>query len=191
MNIKDVKIYLVDRNAEMAKEWRLAFDEDNVEIVGTDFVEFMKTHKVDCVVSPANSYAIMDGEFDRAISDWFGWDLQECVQKYIIDNLFGEQPVGTSIVMDTGVDGIKLVHTPTMRVPESITDYTVVYHCTRSSLIAAMGAGAKTIALPAFGAGTGCVPKNIVAKMMLRAYKQLAHPPEKISWRYANRNLDE
>lgn len=188
-DLSDAKLYLVSCNIDMVMEWRNVFDESNIEVVNSDFVEFMKTHKVDCVISPANSYAIMDGEFDRAISDWFGWDLQECIQKYIVDNLYGEQPVGTSIVIDTD-DGVKLVHTPTMRVPESITDYETVYHCTRSSLIAALNSGCKSIVVPAFGAGTGCVPFGIVAKMMKRAVIQLSNPPEKISWRYARRNRD-
>ena len=58
------------------------------------------THKVQCVVSPANSYGSMDGGYDAAIIDYFGIQLEKAVQKYILDNFYGEQPVGTSFTID-------------------------------------------------------------------------------------------
>ena len=46
-------------------------------------------------------------------------------------------PGGTafSFIIDTGVKGIKLIHTPSMRIPSLIKDPTIVYHCTRSALL--------------------------------------------------------
>ncbi|MDE6201005.1 MAG: macro domain-containing protein [Clostridiales bacterium] len=186
-SIQDLKIYLLDRNPEMYAAWSEYFyGPKNVSIVCSDFVEFMRRYKVDCVVSPANSYGIMDGGYDEAISAWFGGDLQEHVQQYIIDNLYGEQPVGTSIMLDTNLDGIKLIHTPTMRTPSIIKDESLVYHCTRSCLIAALNGGVGSVVVPAFGGATGCVPFETVAQMMWRAYDQLCNPPQKIDWQYVN-----
>lgn len=186
-SIQELKIYLLDRNPEMYAAWNKHFyGRNNVSIVCSDFVEFMRRYKVDCVVSPANSYGIMDGGYDEAISAWFGGDLQERVQQYIIDNLYGEQPVGSSIIIDTNLEGVKLIHTPTMRTPSIIKDESLVYHCTRSCLITALNGGVNSVVVPAFGAATGCVPYDTVAHMMWRAYSQLCDPPHKIDWEYVN-----
>lgn len=186
-SIQSMRIYLLDRNPEMYAEWsKYFYGLKNVSIICSDFVEFMRRNKVDCVVSPANAYGIMDGGYDEAITAWFGNDLQERVQQYIVDNLYGEQPVGSSILIDTGLDGIKLIHTPTMRTPSIIKDERLVYHCTRSSLIAALNGGVSSVVLPAFGAATGCVPYETVAQMMWRAYDQLNNSPDKIDWKYAD-----
>lgn len=45
----------------------------------------------------------MDGGVDAAITQFFGKQLQKKVQKYIISNYEGEQPVGTSFIIETGV----------------------------------------------------------------------------------------
>jgi hypothetical protein len=48
-------------------------------------------------------------------------NLRQRVQHRIIDEFFGEQPVGTDFVVATGYPAIPfLAHAPTMRVPGSI-----------------------------------------------------------------------
>ena len=98
-SLKDLKIYLLDINPKMCEAWEKNFGgASNVEIVCEEFTAFMEEHKeVDCVVSPANSYGFMDGGFDFALSCYFGDKLEETVQQYIKENLYYEQPVGTSI----------------------------------------------------------------------------------------------
>lgn len=57
-----MKIYLLDRNKEMTGAWKKYFSEDEVEIVTADFKNFMDSHlDIDAVVSPANSFGLMDG----------------------------------------------------------------------------------------------------------------------------------
>ena len=59
-------IYLLCRNLEMLVEWKQQFAEcRDVDVVMDDFAHFMDTHKVQCVVSPANSYGSMDGGYDE------------------------------------------------------------------------------------------------------------------------------
>ncbi len=184
--LEDMKIYLLDRNIETCGAWNKYFlSVPNVEVVCLDFLAFMRQYKVDCVVSPANGYGLMDGGYDQAITDWFGPDLQKSVQQYIIDNLYGEQPVGSSIMLETDINSIKLIHTPTMRYPGIIKDDMVIYHCMRSCLIAALSGGVKSVVIPAFGGATGCVDYDTVAKRMWQAYKQLSVPPSVIDWDYA------
>ncbi len=189
-NITEMKIYLLDINAEMCEAWRKRFfGFSNIEIVCDDFGEFMKTHKeVDCVVSPANAYGFMDGGYDGAITRYFGDGLQKSVQKYITKKLYYEQPVGTSIIVDTPIDGIKLIHTPTMQVPSRIVDYRIIYHCMRSTIITALHNNVKSIVIPAFGACTGGVPLDKVSELMWKAYCQIGTCPKVYDWNYAQRN---
>lgn len=183
-----MKIYLLDRNPKTVAIWKLYFrDHPEVSIVCDDFLHFMDTTKVECVVSPANSYGLMDGGFDLAISEWFGWSLQEKVQKYIMEHYRGEQPVGTSFVLDTGVDSIKLIHTPSMRIPSVIKEPLVVYQCMRTCLMTALDNGIESIVIPAFGGGCGWLREQTICSMMYEAYIQVMNPPEKISWEYAMR----
>ena len=95
-----MKIYLLDRNPLMVAEWKKYFKNvRDVEVIYNDFEIFMETYDVECVVSPANSYGFMDGGYDLAITNYFGEALMEKVQRLIIKNCFGEQPVGTSMFL--------------------------------------------------------------------------------------------
>ncbi len=179
-------LYLLDRSVSMVAAWSEAFGgASGVIPVRDDFARFMGSHpEIDCVVSPANSYGIMDGGYDRAITDYFGEGLMHAVQHKIIDEWLGEQPVGTSISIEH--DKITLIHTPAMRVPSTIVDPVVVYHAMRSTLIEAMRKGIKMMVVPAFGAGCGLLPFDTVAELMAAAYRQVADPPKKLDWEYVN-----
>ena len=179
-------IYLLSNNTDMFFSWNEYFDDiRNVKVVCDDFCRFMNNNEVDCVVSPANSFGLMDGGYDAAITEWFGDKLQQNVQKYIIDNYFGEQPVGTSFLIETPIQGISLIHTPTMRIPEKIIDVSVIYHCMRTCLITAKQNNVKSIVIPAFGEATGRVSSNDVAKMMWMGYAQIVKEDKSISWKSA------
>ena len=115
------------------------FDCKDVYLVNESFESFMKKNKgnIECVVSPANSFGLMDGGYDLALTNWYGEQLQEKVQEYIINNYYGEQSVGTSFTIPTNKDNQFLIHTPTMRTPEEIVDPRIIYQCMRSTLIEA------------------------------------------------------
>ncbi|SEO76466.1 macro domain-containing protein [Denitrobacterium detoxificans] len=179
-------IYLLDQEPGMVSVWALAFEGiPVVHVVQDDFAGFMDVHpQVDCIVAPGNSYGLMDAGYDAAIISYFGEGLKHAVQRKILDDWFGEQPVGTSMSIEHA--GITLVHTPVMRVPSVVRDSMVVYHAARSALIEAMRRGVKAVVLPAFGAGCGKVPHDVVARLMAQAYRQLADPPAELSWHYAH-----
>lgn len=149
---------------------------------------FEQLTDIDCLVSPANSFGLMDGGMDLAITNYFGNQLQERVQKYIIDEYYGEQPVGTSFVIETNNELIEyLAHTPTMRVPRVIKDTDNVYRATMATLIAIekYGKEINTVALPAFGAGVGMLHPVDVAYQMSLAFKHFENPPTSIDWNFA------
>lgn len=120
-----------------------------VEIV---FKPFEQT-EFDCVVSAANSFGLMDGGVDQCITDYFGIQMMKRVQAQIISEYYGEQPVGTSMIVrgnadfkfstDT-VEGSKsqllknkyVAHTPTMRIPMDINQTSYVYSAMKAMLIA-------------------------------------------------------
>ena len=177
-----MKIYLLEKNQETAAALEAAFVNEDVEVVCDLFADFMLTHDVECVVSPANSYGLMDGGYDKAITEWFGSQLQERVQKYISEHYYGEQPVGTSFIIDAGRSGQKLIHTPTMRVPSRILDPAVVYQSMRTTLMVALENDVKSIVIPVFGGLTGGVEPTLAAKMMWLGYDSIVRPNTRIGW---------
>ena len=183
-----MKVYLLDRNKRISDIWKIYFrDEQDVEVVCCGFEKFMENYNVECIVSPANSYGIMDGGYDLAITEYFGEELMKKVQKYIIRNYYGEQPVGTSFIIETGVKNIKLIHTPTMRIPAKIKEPMVVYQAMRTTLMTALENNIKSIVIPAFGGWCGDMNPQELCELMYEGYRQIMNPPEKLSWDYATR----
>ena len=192
-----MKIYLLDINKNMTDAWEKLFHPlKDVEIINEDFATFMDNHpNIEAVVSPANSFGLMDGGYDKAITDYFGEGLMKDVQETILRDWFGEQPVGTSITVpiynkriinNLGVECHPiLIHTPSMRTPEIIKDNRIIYQCMRTTLIEAKRQEIKSIVIPAFGGLTGKVPCDEIAKMMFLAYRQIYNQPEEITWGYA------
>jgi O-acetyl-ADP-ribose deacetylase (regulator of RNase III) len=182
-DVKEMKIYLLSRSSVATSNWNKCFDkEPNIKVVCSDFIQFMQSTKVECVVSPANSFGLMDGGYDEAITAWFGNQLQKRVQQYIIDELRGEQIVGTSFIIKAGKDNQYLIHTPTMRIPNKILDSQVIYSCMRSCLSTAIDNDIGSIVIPAFGGATGRVSYDVVADLMYKAYHQICNPMSRIKW---------
>lgn len=197
-NIKNAKFILCDISASMCHAWDVQFNIQthlsykNVFIRQMYFHECINRLSEDypnskiAIVSPANSYGLMDGGYDKAITDYFGKNLQSVVQQEILNRFCGEQPVGCAL--SVGIPNHKnfmLIHTPTMRKPESILDNKIVYHCTRSAVIEALINECDIVVLPAFGGLTGKVPHTSVAYYMERAIAQLMTVPYNIpKWRY-------
>ena len=184
-----MKIYIIEKDKNKFKYLNLYFgDLENVSLVNQDIKKFLKDNKdIECVVSPANSFGIMDGGFDLALIEYYGIQLQERVQHYIIDNYFGEQPVGTSFIIKTNKDNQYLIHTPTMRTPSKIKDKQVIYQAMRTTLIEANNNNIKSIVIPMFGGKTGGCHSSEIAKLMRLAYDQINNVPDKINWDYAYR----
>jgi O-acetyl-ADP-ribose deacetylase (regulator of RNase III) len=118
----------------------------------------------------------MDGGYDYYITKYYGGELMNKVQKVIIEDYHGEQPVGTSLTVEIN-DSQLLIHSPAMQYPETILDTRVIYNCMRSTLIEAMDCRIKSIVIPAWGGGCGKVSPVQIAVMMVKAYEQLLNPP--------------
>jgi len=154
----------------------------NVEIVCDRFEWLTKYH---CLVSPANSFGMMDGGMDAAITSFFGKFLEEKVQRRILDNYLGEQPIGTSMIVETGhYKHPFLAHTPTMRVPMSIQGTDIPYVAMWAMLLAVRQHNRnahrqiKSVVCPGFGTGIGRVPYKEAARQMALAYDRFLYPPK-------------
>jgi len=191
----NLKLILVDPNTALCQEWKDHFAGlSDVEIVHGYFEE---VPAFDCMVSPANSFGIMDGGVDAAIARFFGALLMDRVQYRILVEFLGEQPVGTSMIVETGhAKHPFLAHTPTMRVPMPISRTDYVYAAMWAMLLAVrmhnVGEGQKisSIACPGLGTGTGRMPFREAARQMALAYRNFLAPPRAIDWRYAAQRQD-
>jgi O-acetyl-ADP-ribose deacetylase (regulator of RNase III) len=188
---KDFTIYLLDINPDVCHEWYYEFKDEypNVHIINADFEFFMKNYEVDAIVSPANSFGLMTGGYDKAIRDYlsthYSFDVIDVVQSEIMRTYDGEQPVGTAMSVYLNDAHSYLIHTPSMRVPSVIVDPEVVYHCTRASILESMVRNCRSVVLPAFGGATGKVPYEVIAYYMKRALDTFAQERvERPTWKY-------
>lgn len=192
------KLVLIAPNPVLCYEWKESFKVyKNVEIVHGFFEEL---EDFDCMVSAANSFGLMDGGIDYAIIKFFGQDLEKRVQQKIIEEYRGEQPVGTSMIVETLHEKHPFIaHTPTMRVPLTISRTDYVYKAMFAILLSVYKHNIddknhikiNTIACCGLGTGTGKVQEKEAARQMELAYRNFHNPPTKIDWNYASNRQKE
>jgi O-acetyl-ADP-ribose deacetylase (regulator of RNase III) len=193
--VTDFNLILIDPNPSLCAELGRAFHSlPDAEVVAGRFEDLPA---FDCMVSPANSFGLMDGGVDAAIIRFFGQSLMDRVQRHILDEYRGEQPVGTSFVVETGhPDHPFLAHTPTMRVPMDISGTDNVYVAMWAMLLAVRahnggpGRPIRSVACPGLGTGTGRVPYSEAARQMGLAYRHFLDPPRCLDWEFAEARQD-
>ena len=174
--MEELKLILVDPNTSVCDAWREQFaDLPNVEI---NFGYFEELSEYDCMVSAANSFGLMDGGVDLAIINYFGHNLMTRVQQRILEEYLGEQPVGTSFIIETGHPKHPfLAHTPTMRVPMAITRTDNIYRAMWAMLLAVRHQNQSemqpihTVACSGLGTAHGKVLAHEAARQMAAAYR--------------------
>lgn len=184
---KSFELYLVDLQAELCACWKESFrHHSNVHIYNCRFEEI---NEYDCIVSPANSYGLMDGGIDLAIRNYYGMRVQYNVQKVIKKKYYGEQPVGTSIIALTEHEEHPFIaHTPTMRVPMDISNTDNVYNAMFAMLRAVANFNKdnafciKRVLCPGLGTATGKVAPNEAARQMALAYAHFMKPTSNMNW---------
>jgi O-acetyl-ADP-ribose deacetylase (regulator of RNase III) len=183
------KLILTDPKTELCDAWAAAFRTyPEVEIFNGRFEQLPV---FDCIVSAANSFGLMDGGVDLAITNFFGSALQASVQEGILTQYNGEQPVGTSLIVMTGnLTHPFVAHTPTMRVPMPITNTDNVYLAMKAMLQAVKDFNAEieriqTVVCPGLGTATGRMPAAEAARQMELAYRYYKNPPQAITWQSA------
>ena len=189
--IQNFEIILVDPNPQVYEAWEERFHSYDEVTIENDYFENLP--EFDCMVSAANSFGLMDGGVDGAITRFFGTDLQSSVQERIIKEYWGEQPVGSSFIIETqNPKHPFLAHTPTMRVPQKITRTDNVYLAMFAFLRAihqhnqSKERKIKKVACPGLGTATGGVHPQEAARQMALAYKNFKSPPSSLNWTHAS-----
>ncbi len=142
----------------------------------------------DCVITAGNSFGLMDAGMDLAVVRFFGRQVMELIQKQILDDYLGEQPVGTCIIVPTGHASHPFVaHAPTMRVPMNIQGTDHVYLAMWATLTAVHRHNCSesrkidSIACPGLGTGTGGMDAFEAALQLCLAYEHYCRPPQYIN----------
>lgn len=165
----NMKITIVDPKQRLIDIVNEYFsDTEEVTAVVGDF----RSYSADALVSPANSFGIMDGGIDALYVEHLGKDMQKKLQSRIIKKYHGELPVGMSLDIEIDNPQYKwLISAPTMRVPQNISTTDHVYLAFRSMLLTAMKNNSiKTIVTPVFGTGIGKMNYEVAATQMKLAY---------------------
>jgi len=128
------RIILCDQKPALIAAWEQVFQaEDRVSVVRGDILD----QKADAMLSPANSFGIMDGGLDATIRSALGHQVERDAQSLIVERYHGELPVGVAEVIPTRHEVWKwLVVAPTMRVPERVDRTLNAYLCFRAALLA-------------------------------------------------------
>src|SRR6478672_8699414 len=126
------KIILADLSIDLIHAWAKAFPaHDRLELHKGDFF----ARSADAMVSPGNSFGVMNAGLDAAIRAVLGQLTERRVQETIVDRHHGELPVGTAIVVATEHERWPyLVVAPTKRVPECVADTLNAYLAFRAAL---------------------------------------------------------
>lgn len=172
------KIYLIDNQPQLVEAWKRSFAlfTDVQPLLGDYFQQ-----PADAMVSPANSFGIMDGGLDLAIRDQLGYSVQSRIQTVIMEKYYGELPIGIAEIVETSHEKWKyMVAAPTMRIPESVAYSINAYLAFRAILVSVMNfnraAGIRAIdSLVCCGLGTGVggmAPTKCAGQMQM-AYKAL------------------
>lgn len=133
-----------------------------------DIIQITLEQNADAIVSPANSFGDMGGGVDLRYREYFGWQLEERLQKAIAQKPFGELLVGDALVINTGHNTIKnLVCAPTMRFPHVLPDPEPGYLASRVATYAALCHKVEKLVMPGMGTGVGALPGFLAARYML------------------------
>ena len=181
-----MRLILVDRDKEFCDVLRYQFrSHPEVQVVCGRFEELPS---FDCVVTAGNSFGLMDAGMDLAVVRFFGRHVMERIQKQILDDHLGEQPVGTCIIVPTDHAAHPFVaHAPTMRVPMNILGTDHVYLAMWAVLTAvhrhnrSESRKIDCLACPGLGTGTGGVDSIEAALQLCLAYEHFQRPPQFIN----------
>ena len=175
------KLYLIDSKPELCDKWRQVFSSySEVEVLTGDY--FQKS--ADAIVSPANSFGIMDGGLDLAIRNELCLQVESDIQEVILSKYHGEIPIGNAEIINTNHDGWSyMVAAPTMRIPENVAYTLNAYIAFRAILIAInsfnehnLSKPIKSLVCSGLGTGIGSMEPTKCAAQMRAAYKLIKEP---------------
>jgi len=181
INTKLEKLYLIDSKPELCEKWKQVFSSyPEVEVFTGDYFQ----QSADAIVSPANSFGIMDGELDLAIRNELGFQIETDIQEVILNKYHGEMPIGSAEIIKTYDDKWSfMIAAPTMRIPENVAFTLNAYIAFRAILIAINSFNEskphrpiKSLVCSGLGTGIGSMEPIKCAVQMRVAYKLIKEP---------------
>jgi O-acetyl-ADP-ribose deacetylase (regulator of RNase III) len=181
INTKLEKLYLIDSKSELCDKWRQVFScYPEVDVLTGDYFQ----QSADAMVSPANSFGIMDGGLDLAIRNKLGFQVETDIQEVILNKYHGEMSIGTAEIINTNHNKWSyLIAAPTMRIPENIAFTLNAYIAFRAILIAINkfneskpNRPIKSLVCSGLGTGIGSMEPRKCAAQMRAAYKLIKEP---------------
>ena len=181
INTKLEKLYLIDSKPELCEKWRQVFSSyPEVEVLTGDYFQ----QSTDAIVSPANSFGIMDGGLDLAIRNELGFQVETDIQEVILKKYHGEMPIGSAEIINTNHNKWSyLIAAPTMRIPENVAFTLNAYIAFRAILIAINSFNEskpkrpiKSLVCSGLGTGIGSMESVKCAAQMRAAYKLIKEP---------------
>jgi len=176
------KIILADLSIRLVHAWAQAFPaDDRIEVHKGDFF----ARNADAMMSPANSFGIMNEGLDASIRAALGAQVEANVQRVILERHHGELPVGSAEVVATQHKRWPyLIVAPTMRAPENVANSLNAYLAFRAALLAIAAHNAaqpsgqiRSLLVPGLGTGVGRMEPERCAAQMRLAYDQVCRPP--------------
>lgn len=185
-----MKIIFIDLNKECVNALKSAFANiESVEVIRGNITQPPVKGKNVVVVTAGNSFGEMNGGIDGAINTYLSNAeryIQEDVKELISQIYFGEQPVGTCLLLRSLNPEIGfLAHAPTMRVPKDVSSQINAYLAFRAVLTTIIRYNTKnnnniqTVLCPTFCTGAGCVDPINAAKQIRIAYDSVMHGTRK------------
>ena len=175
------KLYLIDSKPELCDKWRQVFTSyPEVEVLSGDYFQ----QNADAIVSPANSFGIMDGGLDLAIRNELGFQVETDIQEVILYKYHGEMPIGSAEIIQTNHGKWSyMISAPTMRIPENIAFTLNAYIAFRAILIAINNfnesnpnRSIKSLVCSGLGTGIGSMNTTKCAAQMRAAFKLMKEP---------------
>ena len=132
MNLSNIIIIFVENDKEMFGALQRNFgDLFNVKIFRGNFVQISKS---DCLVCPSNSYGLLENGIQKTIKILFE-GISDKITKIINNIYYGEQPIGTSFLVNTQNNNYKFIaHVPIIRYNENIKNSNNLYCAFRALL---------------------------------------------------------
>ncbi len=184
-----------DLNKECCKALKTAFgDVQNVNVVNGNICQGI----ANAVVTPGNSFGYSDGGCDGAINTWLSsYDVQndriDVQVRNIIHEIYcGEQPVGACLFVPTKHPQVKwLLHVPTMKVPEDVSNTYNAYIAFRAVLVNLLNFNKqakeedkiRSVLCSGFCTAAGFMSANNSAQQMKMAWDSVLNNKNDYNWK--------
>jgi O-acetyl-ADP-ribose deacetylase (regulator of RNase III) len=199
-DLQDLRFILCDPRQELCHDWDACIKAQLTAEQQARFTVFcgpLSAFKgnFDCIVSPGNAYARLDGAFDLVISQMVCPQKPEAVvahcQAHLQARHNGYQPPGTCLLIPVSVFNERkrhcryIAHCPTMRVPsDSRWNKEIPYNCMWSLIDAITQQNdcadpIRSVFVTGLGTGVGRFPAKVCASQMILAYRHFAENLQK------------